>query len=57
MAQIAAPYANQFLNRLSDAWRTAYTYASRGYTAYRTAKAASRGDYVGRGFCSSQSDV
>ena len=46
VAQIAAPYANQFLNRLNDAWRTAYTYASRGYTAYRTAKAASSGDYI-----------
>ena len=46
VAQITAPYVSQFLNRLSDAWRTAYTYASRGYTAYRTAKAASRGDYI-----------
>ena len=46
VAQITAPYVNQFLNRLSDAWRTAYTFASRGYATYRTVQAARRGDYI-----------
>ena len=46
VAPVISSYAAQFVDGLSQAWQVAYGFASRGYTFYRIAKAASSGDYI-----------